>query len=330
MKKKLIKLALIATIILPILFTSCNKGGEGDDIDNTDYSIAEVQLLLDYSNYSITNISWKSIMGYQVASFKLATKSISSANAWYLVTNDSATREKSSESIGVNVPEIIKEAFGLTVYAKADIWKIEDIELETNYNGNAVNNVYEMDLEAVKNANLEAELYFDAKTGKLLYSRESIEENEDGEENDSIVIDDKLAKAVKDLYPNAVIIDAEINDNMIEVEISAIENTMVKEIELTFSMDYIFQSKESEYWLTYGQLPADFSAIEEWFADPKNKMTAPDKATVIDIEEGNLEEDGTAYQYGIEIETTAYEIKFLLNAEYQIVSVEIDLEEDND
>lgn len=321
-------LILAVAIVAPISFVSCS---ESDEIERTDYSVAKKQLAIDYSEYNLTDITWSTVLGYQVANFNFTTKaanSSASVNAWYSVNNDSATREKSTENIGVTIPDIIKTAFEETVYFTA-AWEIEEIEIEMNYNGNALEEVYEVELKSTTNKKIVAELYFNAKTGVLLYSRESIAGNDNNSNNnDSIVISDELAAAVKAIHPTAIIINAEIEDNQIEVEVVVTENGIAKEIEMIFSMTYVYHGSETEYEVTYGELSEDFYAVKEWFANTQNGFPIPPNETMVEIEEGNLQESEINYIWGLEIEYVSsgidYEVEFFLDADFKIVNVKVD------
>lgn len=328
MKKLITRFSLVAILALTLI--SCSKDTETED---SNYSVAENQLKLDYSQYNLTGISWRSVLGYQVANFKFTTKANgTNANAWYLVNNNIAKREKSTASIGVTVPETIKAAFEASKYSNALLWRIDEIELENNYNGNAVESIYEVELESVINTNIEAEMYFDAKTGVLLYSREYLDDDDDNDDDNSIVIDDKLVQAVRAIYPDAVIIDAEIDDNMIEVAVTIIEGGIPKEVEMLFTMDYKYKGGEIEYEVTYGKLSEKFKSVKDWFANTANGVPVPNDDIIVEIEEGVGSENGITYMYQVEVEYTIngteYNVELFLDAEYVIVIEEIEIDND--
>ena len=321
MKRKLNFFAVAAVaLLMPFMFFACEQSD-----DQVDYSEARKQLLKDYEGSSVTNMVWKTVRGYQVVEFQLvATKAVAQATAWYSVSGNTAKREKSSESIGVAIPEVIEAAFNATKYKDATVWRIQEVELEVNYNGNAVESVYEVELELIADVKVEAEMYFNSTTGELLYAKESVD-NDDDTDEDIFVVNEQLANAVRAIYPDAVIIDAELDDDMIEVEVSIVENGLTKEVEMIFSLDYVYQESEIEYTILYSELPAEFVAIPNWFSDVDNNTAAPAANAEVEVEEGSFSTDSKKpYKYSIEIESVALEISFSLDSEYKIVEVEKD------
>lgn len=317
-------LKLIA-LTLGVFFTfSCDKN------DNNEYSVAEKQLRLDYPNYSLSNIKWTKEYSYDVARFSTQTKAATSnmLTAWYKVSGDKASRQMDIEDLGNTIPETILSAFNATVYSNTQLWTIDEVELENRYNGNGIEKVYEVELDSKTIVNLEAELYFDAKTGELLFSKEDMDEDSNDTE-DKFVVNQELIDAVQRLYTGAQIVDAEIDNNQIEVEAIVTIDNVKKEIELLFDMNYNLIESEIEYDTTYGSLNNDFSSVTAWFTDPINSFPSPPAATKVEITQGNLVEDDLTpnfnYKYGVDIEyqigQTEYEVMFYLDAKFMILKV---------
>ena len=308
------------------------------------YAAAEAQLRKDYSNYTIDgDVMWQTERDYQVATFAYSKvkSSASTITAWYSVDEDKATREMDNEVLGSTLPEIIRSAFEATAYSDANIWKIDDIEVEHNYNNNGISKHYEVDLENIANPNHEAELTFNEK-GELIYTKEDIEtdgtdddnDDDDNDDNDDrFVINAELKAAVEKAVPGAIIIDAELDDDGKIIEVDAILGTEDnnKEIELEFTLDYVLLSNEIESETTYGALAKEFSAISAWFAANAAIVPAPLANTEVEITEGEQTEDDNnigTYHYEVKIddyessdEEEEYEVEFYLNSSREIIAV---------
>lgn len=298
------------------------------------YAVAETQLKKDYGE-NVTDIRWVTQRGYQVGTFFLTTNSAKARSlpqttitAWYTVTGESATREMDSEDLGTTVPAKIKAAFEATEYSNTALWRIDEIEIEHTYNNNSMQSYYEMELESVGQLQtLEAELFFSYETGELLYSKEELDDGDDAYD-DIFVVNAQLKAAVEKAVPGAQIIDAEVEDNVIEVEAIITVDGIKKEIELEFSMDYVLISEEIETEYLYSQLPAKFDGVKTWFASNPT-IPAPPANTEVEITEGEQVEDdhviGT-YFYEIDIDdymagTVEYEVEFYLDADLNIIAV---------
>lgn len=295
------------------------------------YIVAEVQLRKDYSAYTIGQVTWSTQRDYQIGSFAIVSNSSGATQlvtAWYAVQGEVATREMDSMGLGVIVPDIIKVAFEATAYSNAKLWRIDEIELEHNYNSNAIESYYEMELENIINDELEAQLFFSTETGELLYSKEEIDDDEDSDD-DKFVVNEQLKKAVEAEFPGAKIIDAEVENNLIEVEAIVTENDVIKEVELKFTMAYVLVSKEIETTVLYNQLPAEFGIVKTWFANNPIAAPVPSANTKVEITEGEQTENDYnigVYYYGIEIDDyisggVEYEVEFYLSKEQQIIKV---------
>lgn len=321
------KTVKLFTLLIGTMFLATTISCSDDQGPTIDYSVAETQLNKDYSN--ISNLKWSTNgQGYQIATFsgnKVARADAQSMTAWYAVAGTKATLEMDSRHLGVMIPEIIKPAFRETDYSKDDLWRVEEVELDYNYNNNSVTSYYELELVNIANANLEAELLFDAISGKLIFAKEELDNDGD---NDQYVITAALKAAVEEAVPGAIIIDAEVEDNFIEVDAYTITNGIQKEIELVFSMTYDLVSSETETEYSYSTLPTEFSAIPAWFA-ANTSTPAPLATTDIEITELLQTESDNAigeYFYEVEIDEykvgdNEYEVEFYLNKEYAIVAV---------
>lgn len=310
-----------------LTLTSCSN--DSDDDTEMSYVVSEAQLLSDYSAYNIGEISWSTERTYQIGTFSATAKSRSQSQtitAWYKVSGGKAKREMDSQDLGATIPSEIEEAFNATKYSNRDLWIVEEVELEHNYNDNGVGSYYEVELQSVSNANLEAELFFDKSTGELLYSKEELDSDGD---DDRFVINDQLKAAVEAAVPGATIIDAEIEDNIIEVEAIITSEGVTKEIELEFSMSYELLSSEEESEFLYSALPAKFDLIKSWFAENSTIAPMPNTNTVVEITAGVQFEDDYSigdYFYEVEIDDyrnggVEYEVEFFLDKDMGIIAV---------
>lgn len=318
------------TLFLGItVFSSCEKDQNHKSDDVVNFIVSERQLVNDYAQYSITNLLWETIDNYEVATFTATTKTTSpSISAWYKVLGEKAERQIDIYNHGTTVPDIIKLAFDKTPYADANIWTIEEIELENRYNNTAQKEIYTIELENVSNENLEAELYFNAETGKLLFSSEKLDDESD---DDRYIVNTELALAVKQIYNNAIIIGASKDDDEIEVDVVVNEDATNLEIEMLFSLTQSYIN--SEYEVEYSVLPAKFQSVKMWIEDASNGFPIPEKDVEIEIIESNgMTIDNIKCNSVIEIEyeitsngkKTEYEILFYLDAKNEIISVKSD------
>ena len=319
---------LVATMAMPLLFVSCDdnndNGGNNENISN----ILQEQLLEDYAQYSLSNIKWEKQQGYEVASFTASTKSAPiTMSAWYQLQGDNAELLMDSRNLGVSIPEIIKPAFNATVYSNTTLWRVEEVELEQDYVGFELASTYEVELQSVTNTNLEAELIFDAKTGLLLLSTEEMGSDNDSD-TESIFINQELRDAVLAKYPTATIINAELEDHIIEVNVIVEIKNIRTEIEMFFSPTYDYLGEEFETNYTYATMPSEFSTVVGGWYAAHPKYPAPVGTDIVVI---STEFTVGLYFYDVEIEYVSnnvkYEAEFALNYDYVIIgdpSVEID------
>lgn len=327
-KMKLLVLFVGVLLSLTLTLTFCKKESKEDPVIN-DYAVAEAQLKKDYVAYNVGKISWSTQRGFQIAAFTTTTKAQGqSITAWYKVSGESATREMDSEDLGTTVPDKIKAAFNATKYSDAQLWRIEEIELEHNYNGNGIESYYEMELQSIINQKLEAELFFSFDTGALLYAKEDLDDDDDSDD-DRFVINDQLVAAVEAVFPGAKIIDAEVDDGYIEVEALVISDGMTKEVELKFTMGYVLVSSETETEYRYSQLPEAFDVVNEWFVVNSDTAPIPPPNTEVEITAGDQSESDYnigKYYYEVEIDDydnggKEYEVEFYLTKDYEIIAV---------
>ena len=322
------KSAIFACLIsLPALI-SCDKNDSNTD---TEYSVAEAKLKLDYKNYDIKNITWSTQRSFQMATFDAITKAEgASITVWYEVNGATATREMDSEDLGTTVPTIIQEAFKATKYSNSALWTIEEIELEKSYNSNSIDSYYEVDLVNVADKTVSAELFFNATTGALLTQKEEVDndDDKDTDTNNKFVVTAELKAAVEKAVPGAVIIDADVDDNIIEVDAVVTVDTVTKEVELEFTMEYKLVSNEIETKYAYQDLPRTFMAVKVWFNNTYS-LPNPQPTTQLEITEGEQSEEDFNignYYYGIECDeythaNIKYEVEFLLNKDFKIIAV---------
>lgn len=318
---------ILSLSLILIGLMSCTDNTDGSSDDKNKQEIAAEQLKKEYSDYTISNLTWKVSGDYQVANFiGVKTKSEGTAiTVWYKVELDEATRQMDIEQLGQTVPDIISDAFNKTPYAVSANWTIEEIELETNFNGNSLEKVYEMELVSTSNSQLEAELYFNAETGALLYSIESLDDDDDDNDDIPLVVSPELKAAVMAVYSNATIIDAEEDDNFIEVKIILSGNTDIFDVELVFTMqnEYMYE----EYETTYEKLDAKkFAAVKTWFTN--NSATQPTPPAIAEVEvseaaEGKFITNNIKSIVEVEYEVAGeeYEIEFFLDAQNAIIGI---------
>lgn len=340
--KKLKLLTILTSAFIALTLIGCTDDNPSVD-PNTDYAVAELQLKSDYRSYNIGEIKWSTERGYQIGAFavteklkaesKIESKAIAQTiTAWYSVVGESAKREMDTENLGVIVPEKIKAAFEATMYSDNTIWRIDEIELDHKYTNNVAQSYYEMELVNIANNNLEAELFFSYETGELIYTKEELDnDNDDSDDNDDnkFVINDQLKAAVERAVPGAVIIEAEIEDNLIEVEAIVTTDGVKKEIELEFTLNYELVSQEIETEYIYGQLPAEYEVIKTWFTANPTIAPTPNANTEVVVSQGDdIEEEHNigAYYYEIEIDdyysgAKEYEVEFYLNSDMEIIAV---------
>lgn len=330
--KNLKLLTMFAGVLFSLALVSCSN----DDTDKPDtddnYSVAEMQLRKDYKDYAIGEISWDTERGFQIGTFVATPKARSnsqSVTAWYEVIGNSATREMDSKDLGTAIPEKIQAAFNATKYSNAALWRIDEVELEHDYTGNGIVSYYEIELESIGlTPKIEVKLAFDMD-GTLIYTKEELDDDDDDQDidDDKYIVTAGLKAAVEKKFPGAIIIDAEVDNNIIEVDAIITEDGIRKEIELEFTMKYEFISGETEAKYTYATLPAKFDIIKTWFTNNSSPIPTPN--TQVEITEGKQTEDDYdigVYYYEVEIDEydsngEEYEVEFYLGEDRTIIAV---------
>ena len=313
---------LIALFFGVLGLVSCDKGHVtgGNEIENSDFSVAMEQLAIDYPKYDTKDAKWVIDKQYQVATFTALVKSnASEISVWYDVNGEDAQRKFDVVDEGTEIPAVIKTAFNATVYSDAKLWKIKDVELGNRYNNDLVVSIYEVELDNISDEKLEAELYFDAITGKLLLSKEELE----SEDNDRYIVDAALQSAVSAVYPDAIIIAASNDDVNIEVDVVATEDGNALELEMLFTLDKVYVS--SEYEVQFSELPIKFSAINTWFENSNSYTTPADDHDVEVLTGANIVVNDIKCSTYITMEYNLYssseesvEISFYLDADNNI------------
>ena len=257
MKKNL--LLFVALCIGAVGLVSCEKElAKTPDI--IEFAVAKEQLLKDYPDYNTQNAKWLVENEYQVAEFSAVAKSSAPIiSVWYKVSGDNAQRVLDVVTSGNIIPAVIEPVFNDMPHSQSTVWRVEDVELASRYNNGSVVGIYEVELCNITNDKLEAELYFDAVTGKLLLAKEEL----DADKGDRYVVDSALESAVKDVYSAAVIIGAEKKGDNIEVCAVVNDGVSALDVKMLFTLKKVYIS--SAYSVEYSNLPNIFSSVNRWF-----------------------------------------------------------------
>ncbi|MGL4229372.1 MAG: hypothetical protein ACRCR3_12135, partial [Tannerellaceae bacterium] len=235
-----------------------------------------------------------------------------------------ANRVLDNKDFGRTIPEIIQAAFAETIYSNATLWKVDDVDLETRFTGSTLEIVYIVELESLTSKDLEAKLIFDTE-GHLIFSREY---QDTDDKNDKYIVSDRLIDAVHVLYPDAKIVDAEYDDNKIEVDAIIVdEHHNIIEIELVFDKDYKLISQKSEHEYTFETLPIEFKdALNDWFLHNTDKPH-PTNFTRIEVEEKVGKFMGKDYAFKVEFELGNFEFTFYMDDHYVIVGEDVEFDD---
>ncbi len=323
-----IMLAIAAT---SAAFVSCDSNND-EPTNPTKETILVEQLEKDYGT-AISNLSWSSRSGFEIASFTLATKADDDQiEAWYKYDDDAAERYMESRDLGTDIPSVIKTAFEATPYSDAAVWKIDEVELEEDFNESNAGATYEVELENIADSNLEATLVFDATTGALLFSKEEIDGDDD--DDTKIPVTAEIKAAVEAAYPGAIIVDVEYDDNEYEVDavIKSADGNREIELELNSNFEIINAEVEQEY--TYATLPTEIQGAIAAFndADANDDYVTIPNDTKVEVEE---KIDNNVKVYEVEVDefmvgTTEYEMSYTIDSEYKITDSEVEKDTDND
>ncbi len=351
MKSLLVMLGMVFALV------SCadDKGTGTGDGSSANRAVVEAQIQKDFKDLGTINVSAVKVeRGYEVATFTIApaiggsidTLATTTKNmtAWYEVTNATATIKKDVEDLGTTMPTDLDTAFKATLkYSDATLWTVTEVEIDTQTIAGVKTKVYEVELVNQANAQLEAELYYNFSPVELLYSKETLDADDN---EDKVVIDDALITAVKVVYPSPAIvqvIDAEMEGTQIEVEVRVTSGTpaVTTENEILFNVTgtgaattYTVASQENEVKVAYSAiLPTELkTAIDAWFT--ANVTTVAETPVAGDIVEVTTITTGTgdtavkSYEVDMEYINTAieYEVELEINATFKVTKAEAEVD----
>ncbi|MEG1623041.1 MAG: PepSY-like domain-containing protein [Alistipes sp.] len=332
MKMKLSILGLL--LALGVLFVSCSKDKDSDSgkvINNR-----EQALLNKYPNASA--ISWKKSKDnkYDIATFNLpkgtrAGNGVANVSAWF-APNDATMclvdQEITFEELPVAVQDkfaTLKSAFNQELYSNTAFWMLDDVcKLERD---GVVS--YKIEVEGVQ-AEIEVDLYFDEQ-GILLKEVEDIDtqDDEDGEEETPLEIPENVANWITANYPNAEILDYEMEEeNGVRVhELDLKEQNIIIEVTLTEGAEGLTAEIEN-YYPNVEALPQD---ILEKLKEAIAKQTLFVLADVDEIEMITINGD-EIYTIEFENETAEGEVDITKKSDgtYVIGDFEIDTEDEEE
>ena len=333
MKSLLVMLGMVFALV------SCadDKGtgtGTGDGGSSANRAIVEAQVREDFgSSATIGAFEMTEKRGYQVATFTLtfARSTTTKTTAWYKIADAKATLTKDVMALGVTMPADLDTVFKATPkYSEATLWTVTEVEKDTQHTNNNSITVYEVELVNKANPKLEAELYYNTVAPiKLLYSKETLDADDN---EDKVVVDDALTTAVKTVYPAPAtiqIIDAEMEDNNVEVEALITSNTPATEIEIVFTVSgttYTVVSQEVETTLDRVAPAKLKEAIDLWVtantavALEGTDVPANAETSVKETKTGTAEAPIITYEVEIEYSVTTpapkdYEIELTISYE---------------
>ena len=333
MKSLLVMLGMMFALV------SCadDKGtgtGTGDGGSSANRAIVEAQVREDFgSSATIGAFEMTEKRGYQVATFTLtfARSTTTKTTAWYKIADAKATLTKDVMALGVTMPADLDTVFKATPkYSEATLWTVTEVEKDTQHTNNNSITVYEVELVNKANPKLEAELYYNTVAPiKLLYSKETLDADDN---EDKVVVDDALTTAVKTVYPAPAtiqIIDAEMEDNNVEVEALITSNTPATEIEIVFTVSgttYTVVSQEVETTLDRVAPAKLKEAIDLWVTANKavalegTDVPANAETSVKETKTGTAEAPIITYEVEIEYSVTTpapkdYEIELTISYE---------------
>ena len=333
MKSLLVMLGMMFALV------SCadDKGtgtGTGDGGSSANRAIVEAQVREDFgSSATIGAFEMTEKRGYQVATFTrtFARSTTTQNTTWYKIADAKATLTKDVIDLGVTMPADLDTAFKATPkYSEATLWTVTEVEKDTQHTNNNTITVYEVELVNKANPKLEAELYYNTDAPiKLLYSKETLDADDN---EDKVVVDDALTTAVKTVYPAPAtiqIIDAEMEDNNVEVEALITSNTPATEIEIVFTVSgttYTVVSQEVETTLDRVAPAKLKEAIDLWVTANKavalegTDVPANAETSVKETKTGTAEAPIITYEVEIEYSVTTpapkdYEIELTISYE---------------
>ena len=348
MKSLLIMLGMVFALVSCAEDKGTSSGGSSGN-----KAIVEAQIKKDFDG-AITDLTVTTKRGYEVATFKVTnTRGISTDTratdaekwtAWYKIANAKATKKQSAKYLGTTIPAelpTLDTAFKATPkYSDSKLWEVTGVEIDIQGKDANETRVYEVELVNLKNRKLEAELYYSFDNPiKLLYSKETLDADD---EEDKVVIDEALTAAVKTVYPTPAtiqIIDAEMEDNNVEVEVLVTTNSVTTENEVEFTVSgttYTVVSQESEAKLTYNTIaPTEVkTAVTTWFTTNVGKVaeapTATDTAFVTTITTGTGAAAVVTYEVDMEYTNSTdnkfYDVELELSAAFVVTGAEAEID----
>lgn len=273
---------------------------------------------------SATSVVWRKVErkvgSYDVANFSTPVTRATSTpqetkDAWFS-GNSEFVREDTEFDDLTELPQVIQDGFAATEYSNTDLWEVDDIEFQVNADEQHID-VYVIEVEVrvlpineegVEIDEVEYELFFNVE-GVLIAER--LNSDEESEDDDMPVeLPQEIIDYLATNYPNAQIIDSEIEDDGYEVEILFEGKTIEIEFDLQFNVTEI--SKD----VTYNDLPENVRA--------KIMFHYPNLNIETDEIEVEYEEANGVKTYEIELEIgeeEEYEIEVILDAESNITSM---------
>lgn len=299
-----------------------------DDCNKCIFKVADMQFKKDYDVNKISDLKWEQKGDYVLASFNTDEAGVSLMRVWYDVDDDysKATRVKEAKKYALSsLPEAVKNALEASQYGNVELWKIDEVELEENFVGGVYKAFYEVELSSVTIIDLEAELIIDPDKQEILFAREEKDDSDDTDDNDedTYIVNEQLLNAVHKIYPDAVILEAEVEDGKIEVDAYILdENNSRIELELYFNFKYEPIGEESEAEYIYKNLPEKYNAVREYFKNNTDGCPEPSENTKVEVE---INRNNVIIEFDdYVVDGKEWEVTITLNHEYVFVKAEIE------
>lgn len=212
MKKK--NLLMIAVLSSFITFTSCSSD---DDFDSPANEVVEQAF---NQKYPGKTAKWEMEQGYYKADFY---DNNIEKEAWFNATGEWILTE--TDLSYQQLPTLVKQGFEQSNYAQ---WRVEDVEMLERV---MMEPVYIIEVEKGES---EYDLYF-SEDGTLI---KEIPDNDNGGHFTPSVPSQSIVNAVKNMYPNAQILEIENETEGIEVDI--LDNGTHKEVMLNSKSEWMY------------------------------------------------------------------------------------------
>ena len=278
---KYFKLIVSGCILsLMVITTSCNKqgpeGGINDELKN------ELQAALLEKYPDAQDVVWSEKSGYYVADFTAAMVKADSDRVRYSAWFDSRCDWHMTETdIPFDMlPEAVRTAFAASEYAD---WRIDDVDMLVR---NGVELIYIIEVEGTNADGVmqEVDLYY-SEDGVLV--KTVVDADEDYDYDD--YIPDNPAQGIFEFinthYPDARIVEIDIEDGMTEVEI--IDGRVCRELLFDRSENWLYTKTE----LRVSDVPAEIMAAleaseygEYWIDDVDYYQTPQEEFYRFDLE----------------------------------------------